>query len=136
MSTRTAGNKPLRFRYSEAFKLKVVGEIEKGKLTISEASKLYEINGGHTIYNWIRKYGKNHLISKTVRIEMKNEKDIIKSKDERIRELEQTLASVTVQNICQKSYIDSLESHLTEEEKKTLFSILSPEQKRVLEREK
>jgi len=136
MSTRNSSNNTLRIRYSEAFKLKVVGEIEKGKLTISEASKLYEINGGTTIYKWIRKYGRNHLISKTVRIEMKDEKDIIKSKEERIRELEKALASVTVQNICQKCYIDSLESNLTEEEKKTLFSSLSPEQKRVLEREK
>jgi len=124
----------LRLRYSEAFKIKVVEEIEKGKLTISEASRLYEINGGHTIYNWIRKYGKNHLISKTVRVQMKNEKDIIKAKEERIKELEKALAATTVENIFQKCYIETIESSLTEAEKKTLLSKLSPEQKRVLER--
>jgi len=91
MSTRSSTSKPLRLRYSEAFKLKVVEEIEKGKLAISEASRLYEIKGGNTIYKWIRKYGKNHLISKAVRIEMKNEKDILKKKEEKIRELEKAL---------------------------------------------
>jgi len=134
MSIKSSGSKPLRLRYSEAFKLKVVDEIEKGKLTISEASRLYEIKGGNTIYHWIRKYGRNHLISRTVRIEMKNEKDIIRAKDEKIRELEKALASTTVQNLCQKYYIEAVDSRLTDEEKKTLLSSLSPESKRVLER--
>jgi len=126
--------KRLTMRYSNAFKLKIVEEIEKGRLTVTEASRLYEINGNQTIYNWIRKYGKNHLIQKFVRVEMKNEKDIIKAKEERIRELEEALAALTLQNICQECYIETVESRLTEEEKKTAFSSLSPEQKRVLER--
>jgi len=65
---------------------------------------------------------------------MKNEKDIIRAKEEKIRELEKALASTTVQNLCQKCYIESLESRISEEEKKTLLSSLSPEYKRVLER--
>jgi len=40
----------MQVRYSDAFKLKVVQDIEKGKLTISEARRLYEINGAHTVY--------------------------------------------------------------------------------------
>ncbi|MBW6516362.1 MAG: transposase [Candidatus Cloacimonetes bacterium] len=115
--------RPTLFRYSETFKLKVVDEIEKGKLTIRQASQIYEINGGATIYGWLKKYGKNHLIRKVVRVEMKNEKDIIKAKDEKIRELEQALAALTVQNICQKCYIETVESRLTEEEKKLHFHI-------------
>lgn len=131
-------NNPQRphYRYSEAFKLKVVDEIEKGKLTIRQASQIYEINGGATIYDWLKKYGKSHLINKIVRVEMKNEKDIIKVKNERIRELEQALAALTVQNICQECYIETVETRLTEEEKKTALSSLSPEQRRVLERKK
>jgi len=134
MSTKSSRSETINLRYSEAFKLKVVDEIERGKLTISEASRLYEIKGSSTIYKWIRRYGRNHLISKTVRIEMKNEKDIIRAKEEKIRELEKALASTTVQNLCQKCYIESLESRISEEEKKTLLSSLSPEYKRVLER--
>lgn len=120
--------------YSEAFRLKVVKEIETGKLTVAEASRLYEINGAETIYIWIRKYGKNELIRKSVRIEMKGEKDINKALKEKIRELEQALAAATIENICSRSHIEELESHLTEEEKKTLRSRLSPEQRRILDR--
>lgn len=125
-----------KLTYSEAFRLKVVSEIERGKLTISEAARLYEINGNPTIYNWIRKYGKNELIRKSVRIEMKDEKDVNKALQEKIRELEQALSAVTVENICSRIYIEELESNLTEEEKKTLLSHLSPEQKRILGRSK
>lgn len=122
--------------YSEAFRLKVVSEIESGKLTITDASRLYEINGSHTVYNWLRRYGKNELIRKSVRIEMKGEKDVTKALRDRIRELEQALSSATIENICGRIHIEELESHLTEEEKKTLRSRLSPEQRRILERSK
>jgi len=38
MSTRTS------YRYSSAFKQKVIGEIESGILSIAEAGRIYEIN--------------------------------------------------------------------------------------------
>ncbi len=75
-------------------------DIRKGKLTISEARRLYEINGAHTVYKWLRKYGKNDLIQKVVRIRMKDEKSQLKKKDERIRELESVITSLTLHNIC------------------------------------
>ena len=54
-------------RYSEAFKLKVVNELETGKLsTVSEAIELYGIRGSETVKKWLQKYGKNHLLSKMV----------------------------------------------------------------------
>jgi len=52
MSTRTI------YRYSNAFKQKVIGEIESGILSIAEASRIYEISLGG-VYNWIRDFGKD-----------------------------------------------------------------------------
>jgi len=50
-------------RYSEAFKLQVVSELETGKLgCIFEARKRYAIKGVGTVDRWVRKYGKNHLL--------------------------------------------------------------------------
>lgn len=122
------------YRYSEAFKVKVVNEIESGRLTISQASRLYEICGTTTVYKWLRKYGKNDLIRKFVRIEMKDEKSQLKAKEERIRELESALSAVTLHNICLQSYVEVVNENLSEEEKKTLLSQLSPEQKQALQR--
>ena len=103
-------NERMQVRYSDAFKLKVVQDIEKGKLTISEARRLYEINGTHTVYRWLRKYGKNDLIQKVVRIEMKDEKSQLKKKDERIRELESVIASLTLHNLCLLVWKEDIDS--------------------------
>ncbi|MBK8984456.1 MAG: transposase [Ignavibacteria bacterium] len=60
-------------QYSTAFKQSVVSQIEEGKLTMCSTRKLYSIGGGTTIRNWIKKFGKLHLLKKVVRKEMKDE---------------------------------------------------------------
>ena len=82
----------LHRRYSDAFRRKVVGEIERGDLTISQAQLLYDIGGSETIQRWMRKLGKNHLISKRVRIEMAEDIHKIKKLEAEKRELEAALA--------------------------------------------
>jgi len=79
-------------RYSLSFKQKVVNEIEEGKLRISEAQKLYDIRGAETIPCWIKKLGKNHLLNKVVRIELKDEVSKLKQIEKEKRELEAALA--------------------------------------------
>jgi transposase-like protein len=76
-------------RYSEAFKRKVVEELEKGELRNQlEARERYGIGGGSTIHRWLRKYGKNHLVAKVVKVESMKERDRIKQLKRKIRELE------------------------------------------------
>ena len=127
-------NNGVILRYSEAFKLKVIDEIEKGHLTITEAMRLYDIKGGPTIYNWIRKYGKNHLLKKIVRIEMKNEKDLRAEDKERIRNLESALASTTMQLIFYQSFYEVAEEMglLDAQKKRLLLERLSPEHQKML----
>ncbi|EQA64507.1 DNA-binding helix-turn-helix protein [Leptospira alexanderi serovar Manhao 3 str. L 60] len=66
-------------RYSEAFKMKVIEEIESGKYNQNQAMKYYGIPGSVTIRGWIKKYDKNHLMSKIVRVETENELNPVKS---------------------------------------------------------
>ena len=56
------------YRYSHAFKQKVVSEIESGKFTIAEARRIYDIKSPGTIPYWLKRYGKNHLLTRVVRI--------------------------------------------------------------------
>lgn len=79
-------------KYSLAFKQKVVKEIEEGKLSQSAASKLYNIKGGSTIQQWIKKMGKNHLLNKIVRIELTDEVNMLKQREKEKMELESALA--------------------------------------------
>ena len=98
-------------RYSKAFKQKVVTEIELGKITIAQARKIYDIRGGHTIYDWLRIFGKNHLIAKVVRVETKNERDKIKELEQQRQQLESALAQAHLKIICLESTIDCAEEH-------------------------
>ena|SRR3990172_12483948 len=87
--------------YSTAFKQKVITEIESGKLSVAEARKIYDIRGGATIRQWIKKYGKNHLLNKIVRVEMKHETGKIKELERQKRELESALAKLLLLIFCQ-----------------------------------
>jgi transposase-like protein len=64
-------------RYSICFKEKVVQEVSSGS-SISEVSRRYGITGGSTVKNWIKKFGREELLNKVVRIEMKGEQDRLK----------------------------------------------------------
>jgi transposase-like protein len=99
------------YRYSLAFRQKVVSEIESGKLTYSEAQRIYGITGCETIPNWVKKFGKNHLLNKVVRIQMKDEKDEIKELRRQKRELESALAQAHVKNIVLEGLIEAASEH-------------------------
>ena len=80
-------------RYSEAFKQKVVSELEDGRFgSPFEASRAYGIKGTTTVRRWVREYGKSHLLSKVVRVEKQGEPGEIRQLKERVRQLETALA--------------------------------------------
>lgn len=62
-------------RYSFSFKQQVVRELEQEGVSKELIRKKYGIKGGSTLQNWIRKFGKNHLINQVIRIETMEEKD-------------------------------------------------------------
>lgn len=43
--------------YSQAFKLQVVGQVERGELSTHQAIKMYGIQARSTVMQWLRKYG-------------------------------------------------------------------------------
>lgn len=106
-------------RYSLAFKQKVVSEIESGELKIGDARRIYDIKGAETIQVWIRKLGKNHLLNKVVRIEMKDEKERIKELERQIKTLESALAQSHVKNIALESLLECAEEHYEADFKKS-----------------
>lgn len=84
-------------RYSISFKLMVVKEVESG-LLISEVSRKYGIKGCQTVHNWIKKFGKDHLLNKIVRIEMKGESDQIKQLQKELLATKVALADAVMVN--------------------------------------
>lgn len=123
----------VHIRYSEAFRLKILDEIKCSKVSINDVSLLYGI-GRASLYRWINKYGKDNLIAKKVRIELKGEVSMLKKKDKQIADLKDAVAQLTLENICLRAMTEVMDESLSPEEKKSLFSRLSPEQKRLLEK--
>jgi len=99
-------------RYSESFKQRVVSEIEKGSLTIKESRIKYDIRGGSTIQNWIRKFGKNHLLCRVVKIQTPQEVDSEKLLKQRVAELEKALAQTQLAFLKSESYLKVACEHL------------------------
>ena len=106
-------------RYSLAFKQKVVSEIESGKFSLSQVRKIYDINGAQTLYKWLRKLGKGHLIEKIVRIEMKDEKDKLKELQQKNQQLESALAQTQLKLLMSEALLESVEAHYKIDVKKT-----------------
>ena len=123
-------------RYSTAFKLKVVNEIESGQYTIAQAARVYDIKGADTIQAWIRKLGKNHLLNQVVRVQMKDEKDKIKELKNQIKALERALAQAQVDNICWKSLVEVIDEKYGIDSKKNFGSKLPVELQEVLKKAK
>jgi transposase-like protein len=79
-------------RYSEAFKLQVLSELERGELkSHSEARVRYDIRGAGTLARWIRQYGKEELSRRVLRVETAKERDQLKEMKKRVRQLESAL---------------------------------------------
>ena len=95
-------------RYSTAFKHKVIKEIELGNYTILQASRVYDVSL-RTLYVWIEKLGKDHLINRVVRVEMRNESDRIKELEKEKQALETALAQAHLKIIALESTIESAE---------------------------
>ena len=92
-------------RYSESFKMQVISELESGKLkNISEANRKYGIKGAETVKRWLKKYGKNHLVSKVVKVETPEDIDEKKALKKRIAELEKALADTSVKAVINEAY--------------------------------
>lgn len=79
-------------RYSLSFRQRIIREMEDEGLTKAEVSRKYGIRGMRTVHGWLRKFGKNNLLNKNIRIETMEEKDRIKQLQEEVKKLKLALA--------------------------------------------
>jgi transposase len=113
-------------RYSISFKQKVVREIEEEGLLLAVARRRYGIKGGATIQQWIRKFGKHHLLNKIVRVETMEEKDQIKKMQDEIRKLKLALADSILAQKSLEAVIDEANKEYKTDLKKSFGDAASP----------
>jgi len=91
-------------RYSEAFKMEVVRELEAGEVAFATVSSKYGIGGSGTVQRWLAKYG-NGTRGKVIRVERPEEIDEKKQLKERVRRLERVLADANVELALERAYV-------------------------------
>ena len=96
-------------RYSEAFKLNVVDELERGRFASPfEASRAYGIGGANTVCRWLKQYGREELLKKVIRVEKRGEPGEIKRLKDRVRRLETSLADAHMDSALDRAFLEIL----------------------------
>jgi len=100
-------NEKKTIRYSEAFRLNVIGEIETGKFSSPfAAAQAYGIKGAETVTAWLRRYGRTDLMKQKVLITTMEEHDEKKVLRKRVRELEKALADTHMKGLLGEAYLE------------------------------
>ena len=93
-------------RYSVAFKRQVIADLESGRFaTLAAARQHYGIDGSSTIQRWLRRYGKNDLLTKVVRVQKPDEADQIRQLKQQIAQLERVLGRTQANCALEEEYL-------------------------------
>ena len=93
-------------RYSMSFKQQVIRQLESGRFSsISQAQEHFGIKSPSTISYWLRKYGRNHLCAKVVRVEKPDEKNRIRELKKQVRQLKEALGQTQAEKIIGEEFL-------------------------------
>ncbi len=93
-------------RYSVSFKQQVIEQLESGRFgSINEAKEHFGIRGDYTVQRWLRKYGRNHLCAKVVRVEKPDEKNQIRELKKQVRQLKEALGQTQAEKIIGEEFL-------------------------------
>lgn len=90
-------------RYSEAFKMQLVRELEAGGINFGQMMRKYGIRGDGTLQRWVGQYG-NGSLGKIIRVEKPQEINELKQLKERVRRLEAALADANLDLALERQY--------------------------------
>ena len=93
-------------RYSICFKQMVVDSIEKDGLCINQARERYGIKGGATIQNWIKQFGKNHLLNTLITVSTLEERDELSRLRAELKALKIAYAELSINHKCSEKVIE------------------------------
>src|SRR5258706_3247376 len=90
-------------RYSEAFKMQVVREVELEGVACDHVRRKYGIGGRATVPSWVRKYG-NGSWGRRIRVETPEEINHTEQLKRRVRALERALADANIELVLERQF--------------------------------
>jgi transposase len=90
-------------RYSEAFKMQIVREVELEGVACDHVRRKYSIRGTATVPSWVRKYG-NGSWGRRIRVETPEEINHTEQLKRRVRALERALADANIELVLERQF--------------------------------
>jgi len=91
-------------RYSKAFKLQAVREVESGRLNAHEVARKYRVRGGGTVMRWVRQFGSGKY-GRIMRVEKPGEiKELARLRGE-LRQAKEALADAHMELVLERAYL-------------------------------
>lgn len=101
MSKRSNARKTIH--YSESFKIELIRRLESEDLSIRAISKLYGISGSETVKRWLKKYGREHLLSKKVIVMSLKDQDAVKRLEQENKALRDLVVRLQLESLANES---------------------------------
>jgi transposase len=92
-------------RYSEAFKMRLVREVEMGPLPLTRVARKYGVKSHATLIQWVRRYGSGKL-GKVIRVETPDEQSELARLKKENKNLKEALAHAHVDLMLEKAYLE------------------------------
>lgn len=92
-------------RYSKAFKLQLVREVDLGEASVLGVSRKYQIRGAGTVMRWVRQYGSGKY-GKVIRVEKAGEADEASRLRKELRRVKEALADAHVELALERAYLE------------------------------
>jgi transposase len=91
-------------RYSRAFKLQLVREVESGESCAHQVQLKYGVRGTSTVQRWVRQYGSGKH-GKLVRVERPDEMREITRLRQQLRQTKEALADMHLELALERAYL-------------------------------
>jgi transposase-like protein len=91
-------------RYSKAFKLQLVREVESGKTCAFAVQRKYRIKGTATVMRWVRQFGSGQY-GKVLRVEKADEVNEAAQLRSQLRRVKEALADMHLELALEKAYL-------------------------------
>jgi transposase-like protein len=92
-------------RYSHAFKMQAVREVESGKSCAFGVQRKYGIKGATTVMRWVRQYGSGKY-GKVIRVERPDEINESARLRTQLRQAKEALADAHMELALEKAYLE------------------------------
>jgi len=112
--------------YTMAFKLLVVGQVEKGEFSYKQAQKHYGIQGRSTVLTWLRKHSNLDWSTRNLNIMSKNKE----TPAQKIKRLEREVSDLKALTSIQDAVIDRVDQLTGSSFRKKYLAKLSEKSKK------